>query len=121
MRIFGKALLCLTAVLFMGSALAQPTRSYLEYRSHMMTGPDEYLLFSQERKQVVDYNEERIVRICAGDSAVVTPLTINFDERSTELQPGDCIRVEAKSVFIEPAERLEPNTMLKIQVDTINP
>lgn len=100
---------------------AQPgTGSYLEYRANMQADADEYLFFEDDRKQVVSYNRERIVRVCAAESPQVTPMNIEYDDKLATVAPGDCIRVEAMEVFLEPAAMLEPNTFLRVEVDTLN-
>ena len=100
---------------------AQPgTGSYLEYRASMQADADEYLFFEDDRKQVVSYNRERIVRVCAAESPQVTPMNIEYDDKLATVAPGDCIRVEAMEAFLEPAAMLEPNTFLRVEVDTLN-
>ncbi len=86
----------------------------------MQADPDEVFFFEDERKLVVSYNNERIVRICADESRVVTPLRITYDDRTATVMPGDCIRVEAMEVFLEPDENLDANTFLKAEVQTLN-
>ena len=119
------AILAAIAALFAASFAAPSygqgmTESYVEWQAQMQAGPDEYLFFEDDRKQVVSYSQERIVRVCAGDSSVVTPLSIEHDDKVTMVLPGDCIRVEAMEVFLEPEETLEPNTFLRVQVDTLS-
>lgn len=100
---------------------AQPgTGSYLEYRAEMQAEADEFLFFEDDRKQVVSYNSERIVRVCAAESPQVIPMSIEYDDKTATLAPGDCIRVEAMDVYLQPAEMLEPNTFLRVEVDTLN-
>ncbi|MDH7942810.1 hypothetical protein QGM61_03165 [Pseudohongiella sp. SYSU M77423] len=109
------------AASFAGQSYAQGmTDSYLEWQARMQAGPDEYLFFEDDRKQVVSYSQERIVRVCAGESSIVTPLSIEYDDKETLVMPGDCIRVEAMEVYLEPADTLEPNTFLRVQVDTLS-
>tara|TARA_R100001039_G_C1845462_1_gene105807 strand:+ start:2165 stop:2533 length:369 start_codon:yes stop_codon:yes gene_type:complete len=109
------------AAVFAVPAFAQPgTGSYLEYRAQMQSDPDEYLFFDNDRKQVVSYNRDRIVRVCAAESPLVTPISIEFDDNMAMLAPGDCMRIEAMQVFLEPAEMLEPNTFLRVEVETLN-
>lgn len=110
----------LTAAFAMPVAAQPGTGSYLEYRAQMQAEADEFLFFEDDRKQVVSYNRERIVRVCAAESPQVTPMSIEYDDKSAMLSPGDCMRVEAMEVFLEPAEMLEPNTFLRVEVDTLN-
>ncbi|HDZ08293.1 hypothetical protein [Pseudohongiella sp.] len=101
---------------------AQPplTQSYLEYRGRMQSDADEFLFFEDDRKQVVSYNSDRVVRVCTKDSPLVTPMRIEFDDKMAMLAPGDCIRVEAMEVYLEPSETLQRNTFLEVEVDTLN-
>jgi hypothetical protein len=102
-------------------ASAQPgTSSFLEYQARMHADADEYLFFEDDRKQVVSYNRERIVRVCAGESSQVTPMRIEYDDKTSTVAPGDCMRVEAMQVYLQPAEMLEPNSYLRVEVDTLN-
>ena len=86
----------------------------------MQSDADEYFFFEDDRKQVVSYIRERIVRVCAADSAEVTTLRIEYDDKVTMLTPGDCIRVEAMDVVLEPANTLPANTFMRVEVDTLN-
>ncbi|OFE12154.1 hypothetical protein PHACT_02580 [Pseudohongiella acticola] len=120
-KIMIAATAAITTFVFALPLAAQPqTGSYLEYRARMQSDADEYFFFEDDRKQVVSYSRDRIVRVCAADSAEVIPLRVEYDDRTTMLTPGDCIRVEAMDVFLEPADSLEPNTFMRVEVDTLN-
>ena len=110
----------MTAVFALPVAAQPGTGSYLEYRAQMQAEADEFLFFEDERKQVVSYNRERIVRVCASESSQVTPMRIEYDDKTATVAPGDCMRVEAMQVYLQPAEMLEPNTFLRVEVDTLN-
>lgn len=108
-------------VIFAAPATAQPgIESFLEHRAYMQSEPDELYFFEDDRKMVVSYNNERIVRICADESRVVTPLRISYDDKTATVAPGDCVRVEAMEVYLEPDENLDANTFLKAEVQTLN-
>ena len=64
----------------------------------LIAGADEYYFYEDNRKQVVDYKNDRIVRLCLGDSNHAVPLNITADGREMTLKAGDCIRIEAKQV-----------------------
>ena len=114
-------LAAIVAAVFAMPVAAQPgTGSYLEYRARMQAEADEFLFFEDDRKQVVSYSRERIVRVCAGESSQVTPMRIEYDDKTSTVAPGDCMRVEAMQVYLQPAEMLEPNTYLRVEVDTLN-
>lgn len=110
----------MTAVFTLPVAAQPGTGSYLEYRAQMQAEADEFLFFEDDRKQVVSYNRERIVRVCASESSQVTPMRIEYDDKTATVAPGDCMRVEAMQVYLQPAEMLEPNTFLRVEVDTLN-
>jgi hypothetical protein len=110
----------MTAVFALPVAAQPGTGSYLEYRAQMQAEADEFLFFEDDRKQVVSYNRERIVRVCASESSQVTPMRIEYDDKTATVAPGDCMRVEAMQVYLQPAEMLEPNTFLRVEVDTLN-
>ncbi|HKL62032.1 MAG TPA: hypothetical protein VJ883_01600 [Woeseiaceae bacterium] len=111
-------LAALAAALLAAPALAQS--SAVDQMIRLYSDPDEYYFFEDDRKQVVDYQEERIVRICTGESRHLVPLKVSYDDSSAMLDPGDCIRVEAKQVSLEPAKMLEPNWSIVAEVDTLN-
>ena len=110
---------CVTAFVALPVSAQPGTGSIVEYEARMHADADEYLFFEDDRKQVVSYSRERIVRVCADDSAQVTPMSIEYDDKTATVAPGDCMRVEAMEVYLEPAESLEPNTFLRVEVDTL--
>lgn len=82
---------------------------------------DEYYLYSDTNpKQVVDYRNDRVMRICTGQSPHMISLTVIADEREIEVAPGDCVRVEAKQVSLQPTEDLPDLAMIKVGVLTID-
>ncbi|MDT8408982.1 MAG: hypothetical protein RQ741_05230 [Wenzhouxiangellaceae bacterium] len=93
---------------------------YLEYRLMMNAHPDVYYLFEDDRKQVVSYKTERVVRICTGDSRHLVPLKVIYDDKTATVEKNDCIRVEAKEVALEPAKLLETGEVIRAEVDTLN-
>lgn len=105
-------------------ALAQEgpenVESILEYQAWMYSAPDEYYFFEDDSKQVVDYQRERIVRICVGDSRHLVPLKVIYDGSTAMIERGDCMRVEAKEVSLEPAETLDANAVIRAEVQTMN-
>jgi len=102
------------------AAQAQAPSPVTDHMLEMYAGPDEYYLFERDRKKVVDYKSERMVRVCAGESRHVVPLRVTYDDEKTTLGSGDCIRVEAKEVYIEPDKPLETGWVLHADVDTLN-
>ncbi len=90
-------------------------------RIAQLTSPtDVYHFFEGSRKQVVSYNTDRIVRVCLGDNRHTVPLRVIYDDKNATVAANECIRVEGKEVFLEPAEPLEPNTTLRAEVETLN-
>ena len=110
-------LLCLAGLFAVATAQAQT--GPIESAVRMHSGPDEFYFFEQDRKQVVDYKTERMVRICTGQSRHLVPLKVTYDDKTVMLRSDECIRVEAKQVFLEPTERLEPNWVIKADVETM--
>jgi hypothetical protein len=117
-------LLALTATLGAAPALAQTeaegVESYVEYQAWMYSAPDEYYFFEDDSKQVLDYKSEHIVRICTGDSRHLVPLKVKYDDSTAMIETGDCMRVEAKKISLEPAKRLDTNAVIRAEVQTMN-
>lgn len=114
--------LCMMAVLFaavLAAPAAQAQSSVLETMVQLHSEPDEYYFFEDDRKQVLDYKTEQEVRICAGESRHLVPLKVTYDEQTTTLGSNDCIRVEAKTVYLEPQKRLDPNWVITAEVETM--
>lgn len=101
-------------------ATAQVHDSILRHYAQLHGAPDEYYFFEDDRKQVVDYQQPRVVRICTGDSRHLVPLKVSHDGETSMVQSGDCLRVEAEEVALEPAEELPPNYLIKVDVETIS-
>lgn len=108
----------LVAAVLAAPVLAQSSAT--DQMIRLYSDPDEYYFFEDDRKQVVDYKEERVVRICAGESRHLVPLKVTYDGSSAMVEAGDCIRVEAKQVSLEPAKMLEPDWSIVAEVDTLN-
>lgn len=108
----------LAAALLSAPTLAQS--SALNQMIRLYSDPDEYYFFEDDRKQVVDYKEERVVRICAGESRHLVPLKVTYDGSTAMVNAGDCMRVEARQVSLEPAKMLEPNWSIVAEVNTLN-
>ena len=104
----------------LAQAEADKVESIVEYQAWMYTSPDEYYFFEDDSKQVVDYKDERIVRICTGDSRHLVPLKVKYDGSSAMIESGDCMRVEAKKISLEPAKRLDSNAVIRAEVQTMN-
>lgn len=114
------AMLCGAVVAFAaGIALAQTT-SPLETMVRMHSEPDEYYFFEDDRKEIVNYKEPRTVRICTGESKHLVPLKITYDQETAMIASGDCMRVEASEVYLEPAETLDDNWVIEADVETID-
>lgn len=116
-RLWSIAMVCLAAVFAAPGALAQ--ESIIEHMAKMHSGPDEYYFFEADRKQVVDYRTEKVVRICTGQSRHAVPLKVTYDDTTAVLGSDDCVRVEAKQVFLEPDEPLDPNWVIQAEVETL--
>ena len=111
--------LAVTAGVLAGFA-ATPVLAQTVWERHMQmhTGPDEFYFYESDRKKVVDFKYDRLVRVCAGESSHLVPLKISYDGESAEIAAGDCIRVEGKEVYLEPARPLETDWMIKADVET---
>jgi len=108
----------LTAAIFTSGLQAQSDAT--ETMLKMYSGPDEYYLFGTDRKKVVDYKTARIIRICAGTSKHLVPLEITYDNKHATIGSGDCMRVEAKEVYLEPQKALSTNWDIRAEVETMN-
>jgi hypothetical protein len=103
-----------------GAAFGESYVSPAERQLRLASPPDEYYFFTDDRKQIVDYKSDRIVRICAGDSRHLVPLEVTHDDDTTMVHRNDCVRVEAKEIYLEPAEMLPTNAMIQATVRTEN-
>jgi len=110
----------IAALLFSAAAFAQVQMTPAERMMQRSAGPDEYLFFEDDRKTVVDYKEDHIVRICVSENRHLVPVAVHYDGKKGEVHPGDCMRVEAKKIALEPAERLEANWSIRAEVDTVS-
>lgn len=108
------------AALAAAPAPAQVHDSILRHYADLHSAPDEYYFFEDDRKQVVDYKQPRVVRICAGESRHLVPLEVTHDGETSTVRSGDCLRIEAESVSLAPAEELQPNYVIKADVETIS-
>jgi len=116
MRAVTSALLAVTACAFVAPALAQTTAEDFIYYPH---GPDEYYFFEQtDRKEVADFKTDHLVRVCVDQNRHMVPLDVIHDGETTVVRPGDCARVDAMEVSLEPAKRLEPRWTIRAEVDT---
>jgi hypothetical protein len=117
----GAAVSTVVAATLLASSAAvsrAPYESIVERQRRMASAPDQYFFFEDDRKQVVDYKRDRIVRICAGDSRHLVPLEVTHDDDTTMVHRNDCVRVEAKEIYLEPAEPLETNAVIEATVRT---
>lgn len=94
-------------------------QNYLEYRASLSTPPDEYYFFEHEKKKVVSYKNDRLVRICAGDNRHQVPLKVTYDDKSASVAANECVRVEAKEISLQPMKRLEGNAAIRAEVITM--
>ncbi|MGK7294753.1 MAG: hypothetical protein ACNS61_02865 [Candidatus Wenzhouxiangella sp. M2_3B_020] len=86
-----------------------------------LTSPtDVYYFFEGARKQVTSYSNDRVVRVCLGDSRHGVPLRVIHDDNNVTVAANECIRVEGKEIFLEPAEPLESNATIRAEVETLN-
>ena len=107
-------------ILGFGLAGTAGATTALEQMVQMHSASDEYYFFEADRKQIVDYNSERIVRVCTGESRHLVPLKITYDGSTAKIAADECMRVEAKTVYLEPARRLDANWTIKADVETLN-
>ena len=110
----------ITATLFLVAGPAMGQTSTLERMMEIYSPPDEYYFFEEDKKKVVDYKKDRMVRVCVGDSRHTVPLKVSYDGKTAEVGSNDCLRVEAKEIYLEPAKRLDPNWMIAADVQTEN-
>lgn len=109
------------AALCAASLAAAPTVSAqygTEAMISMYSEPNEFYLFDMTDVQIMDYKEERDVRICVDKSAHAVPLEIDYDGKNARVRPGDCFNFEAKRVLISPAESLESGWDMSGTVET---
>lgn len=82
--------------------------------------PDEYYFFEEtDKKKVAHFKKDRMVRVCVDKSEHLVPLKVIHDKDSSIVQPGDCLRFEAREVVLEPAAELSAKWLLKAEVDTM--
>ncbi|MDZ7645482.1 MAG: hypothetical protein U5K76_15460 [Woeseiaceae bacterium] len=114
----------MSAVLAMFAfALASPALSQTAAEEFIFypSEADEYFFFdATSGKTIADYKTDKLVRVCVDDNEHLVPLEVRYDGESSEVKPGDCFRFEAKQVYMEPAKQLEPNWVLKAEVDTLH-
>lgn len=108
------------ALLLSFAATAQAQSSASDMAVQFYSEPDEFYFFGDERKLVVDYKKDRMVRVCVGDSTHTVPLKISYDNKQATIEAGDCMRVEAKKVFLEPQKTLDTGWVLEADVDTLS-
>lgn len=103
------------------TAMAQTDNDgYLAYHARMAAPEDVYYLFQADRKEIVSYKSDRIVRICVGDSRHAVNLEVFHDGEATTVEKNDCVRIEAKEVAVEPAKRLEANEVIVVRAQTLS-
>ena len=122
LRRIARRTLCATAAAALlassGVTLAESYVSPAERQLQLASPSDEYYFFADDRKQIVDYKSDRVVRICVGDSRHLVPLEVTHDDDTTMVHRNDCVRVEAKEIYLEPAEMLPTNAMIRATVRT---
>jgi len=119
----GKMFAMLFTTLLVSVAMTPTVAQYNSNAERLarLTAPtDVYYFFEGDRKQVVSYNSDRVVRVCLGDSRHTVPLRVIYDEKNVTVAANECIRVEGKEVFLEPEEPLKPNTTIRAEVETLN-
>jgi len=102
-------------------ALASPafSQTAAERMIYYPAEPDEYFFFeATDGKEVADFKTDKMVRVCVDKNEHLVPLEVRYDGETSTVRPGDCFRFEAKEVHLQPAKRLEPNWVLKAEVDT---
>jgi hypothetical protein len=111
------------AALMVGMVAAPAAAQYdsnAERLAKLTSPSDVFYFFEGARKQVTAYDSERIVRVCLGDNRHLVPLRVIHDDDTATVNSDECIRVEAKEVFLEPAEPLESNATIRAEVQTMN-
>lgn len=107
------------AALLMGAAPAM-SQTVAEEFIYYPSEPDEYYFFERtDRKKVADFKTDKMVRVCVEQNSHLVPMKVYYDNKTAMVAPGDCMRLEAKQVELEPAKRLEANWVLKAEVDTL--
>lgn len=102
------------------AAAPEPPGSISEYMMELHSPPDEYYFFEDDEKQVADYDQARVVRICTGDSRHLVPIEVRYDGDRARIASNDCMRIEAEEIALRPAERLEGNAVIKVDVQTLD-
>lgn len=112
-------ILGLAASLALTPAAAQYD-SNAERLARLTSPTDVYYFFEGARKQVTSYDSNRIVRVCLEGNRYAVPLRVIHDDDNVTVAANECIRVEAKEVFLEPSEPLESNATIRAEVETLN-
>lgn len=103
-------------------ALAAPalSQTVAEEFIYYPADPDEYFFFEEtDRKKIVHYKTDKLVRVCVDRNEHLVPLKVLHDDNSSTVAPGDCLRFEAREVWLEPAKELEQAWTIKAEVDTM--
>lgn len=109
-----------TLLLLSFAAIAQYAVSPAEQRLERTSDPDVVYLFDDDRKQIVDYKKDHIIRVCVTENRHLVPLTIIYDDQRANVAPGDCMRIEAQEVTLQPSKTLEDNWMMRAEVTTVS-
>ena len=109
-----------TLLLLSSAAIAQYAVSPAEQRLERTSDPDVVYLFDDDRKQIVDYKKDHIIRVCVTENRHLVPLTIIYDDQRANVAPGDCMRIEAQEVTLQPSKTLEDNWMMRAEVTTVS-
>lgn len=109
-----------TLLLLSSAAFAQMMLSPAERRLERSSDPDVYYLFNDDKKQIIDYKKDHIIRVCVTENPHLVPLTVVYDDQRANIAPGDCMRLEAQEVSLQPSKTLEDNWMMRAEVETIS-
>lgn len=113
-------------VIALAATLSAPSLAQVETEStfrqateRLYQEPGEFTVNSNADVEVVNFKSPRDVRLCLPDTRHVVPLEIEYDDRKTVLQPGNCTVVEAKEVAISTAGDLKDGWALHGTFETV--
>ena len=85
----------------------------------MYSEPNEFYLFDQSSVELLDYKNDRDMRICLEERRHHVPLEVDYDGKTAIVRPGDCFAFEAKHVAIKPGGTLGSDLDLKGTIETM--
>lgn len=68
---------------------------------------NEFHLFDQTSSEVLSFDSDQTLKICAGESNHVPALKVTHDSSTSRLEPGDCRTYTARNFTLSPAGNID--------------